>query len=1020
MQVIFPMNRIASTVAFLLVVFGLGFQSTFAQSEIDFAKQIRPILSDKCFACHGPDEHTREADLRLDQREQALEILSPGQIDDSEFVRRILTDDPDELMPPAKSHKTLSADEITLLKKWIAEGAEYEEHWSFRPLARTRLPAIKHHQNKNAIDALVIDALSGPGLQMSPQADEVTLVRRLYQDLLGVPPSPAEVDAFVNDESADAWEQLVDKLLDDHRYGERMAVYWLDLVRYADTIGYHSDASMEVSAYRDYVIDAFNENKPFDQFTIEQLAGDLIPDATDQQRIASGYNRLLQTTEEGGAQAKEYIAIYAADRVRNVSGVWMGLTVGCAQCHDHKYDPITAKDFYSLAAFFSDIKETAVGRRKPNFKIVTDQQKAHAQSLRDKVATLKLEKRLSDPAWVDKLNAGQAEWEAQKIASLDSGESIWQSPEPAAVKSSGGVQLKRQDDGTYLATANNPNHGDYTYTIKNKGTVRAIQLEIFPDPTFKGFSRGNGNIVLTGVTVKANGKDVKISDAKADFEQAGWPVVNTLDKNKKTGWAVDGHTKKADSHTAVFVLEKPIEFGEQAGKIEIGLQHQSVHVKHLIGRFRVSISDSPDASLGNAKPLSESVTNALRKPAADRSDAEKKTLADHYRTFAPAMVEAKRQLAAAEKELADYEKTFQTTLVSEALGKPRMTRILPRGNWLDDSGEEVMPAVPHFMPHDEINDRRANRMDLAKWLFRKDNPTTARTFANRIWKLFFGRGLSRNLDDLGGQGEPPTHPELLDWLALEFQESGWDVKQLVRLIVTSGTYAQSSNTTEQVRQQDANNDWFARQGRWRVEAEFVRDTALQLGGLLQVEPVGGRSVKPYQPAGYWRHLNFPKRTWAASKGNDLYRRTLYTFWCRSFLHPSLLAFDAPSREECTAQRARSNIPQQALALLNDPVFVESARAFAARIIASADNDDDRLAWAFREATSRKASVDELQVLKKLLQTQAESYRESEEDANAITSVGDKPNPDAVDKKELATWTQIARAILNVYETTSRY
>ncbi|MGB7345242.1 MAG: PSD1 and planctomycete cytochrome C domain-containing protein [Pirellulaceae bacterium] len=1037
------MKSILFTAVFVTTLLGSVRLAVAETKSIDFSKDVRSILSDKCFACHGPDEHTREADLRLDLRDEALEALSPGRVNESTFVQRILAKDSDEKMPPPASHKELSDKEIQLLKQWIAEGAAYQQHWSFQPLKRSKIPAIKHAQNKNAIDALILEQLP-TGLNLAPPASKTTLVRRLYLDLLGVPPTPAQVDAFVGDTSPDAWEKLVDTLLGDQRFGERMAVYWLDLVRYADTIGYHSDTHREVSAYRDYVIDAFNQNKPFDQFTREQLAGDLIPDATDQQIIASGYNRLLQTTEEGGAQAKEYMAIYAADRVRSVSGVWMGLTVGCAQCHDHKYDPITAKDFYSLAAFFADIKETAVGKQQPNFQVKSPQDESIIESLQQKIDSLEINTRLeNDDDLREKVSVGQTNWERETLALVGKSQSVWDIPEPTQVDSTGGVKLVRQDDGSYLHATGTPERGDYTYSLTSDKDIRAIRLEIFPDSSFPrktGFSRGNGNIVLSRLLLRVNGNDVKLTDAVADYEQQTWPISAALDDDPKTGWAVDGHHKDAASHQAVFRIDPDANLGQKPYKIEVNLQHQSDHGKHLIGRFRIGISERADAGLTESIELPGRIMAIIQSPKDQRSDAHVKRLAQHYQSISPELDAAKRQHAAAVKELAKFEQSVQTMLVTQRLDQPQVTRILPRGNWLDDTGQVVQPATLAFLPGPEGEGNALNRLDLANWLFRDDNPLTARTFANRIWSLLFGRGISPNLDDLGGQGQPPTHPELLDYLANQFRESGWDVKYLIRLIVTSGAYQQSSVATapvttapvttanvttapvtnDGVLQTDPGNVHFARQGRWRIDAEFIRDSALQLSGLLDDETIGGPSVKPYQPAGYWQHLNFPKRTWQASTGKQLYRRTLYTYWCRSFLHPSLLAFDAPSREECTAKRARSNIPQQALALLNDPVYVEASRAFAQRIIDAADSTDQRIAWAFQQATSRDATDDELAVLRKLVLDQTARFVASPDDAKMLISVGESTPSENTDPATLATWTQVARAILNAYETTSRY
>ncbi len=993
---------------------------------VSFMEQVRPVLSDKCFACHGPDEHTREAELRLDIVESAIEAgaIIPGNPDESELMRRILSEDPDQRMPPEKMHKVLTKQEIETIRRWISEGAVHEQHWSYRPLVRPEVPKIEHDRNRNPIDAFILDRLRKVNADFSPQVDRSILARRLHLDLLGVPPTFEDVQTFVADDSTDAWEQLVDRLLRDPRFGERMAVYWLDLVRYADTIGYHSDNHMEVSAYRDYVIDSFNSNMPFDQFTIEQLAGDLLPNPTVNQRIASGYNRLLQTTEEGGAQAKEYLAIYAADRVRNVSGVWMGQTVGCAQCHDHKYDPITTKDFYSMAAFFSDIKETAVGKQKPNMTVILPEHQARMDAYEIQIADLQIDRILeSDPELSDRLMRAQKEWEAKTLAALDADESLWTVPTSVEVEANRGVELKKQNDGSYLSTGENPNQGTYTYTASVTGKLAAIRLETFPDESFprkEGFSRANGNFVLSKFSVFVDDKPVKIASAIADFEQQSHPVADTLDDKDDSGWAVEGHSKAAAKRTALFRLESPLSFDSQPARLRIELRHHSPHNQHLIGRFRISLTDQEQAQIPGAVSVPESVAAAIRTPEGERTDQQRKELSNHYRGISPELDLKRKQIADVTKQRDDYRNSLRTMLVAESMSEPRMTRILPRGNWLDDSGEVVQPAVPEFLPHQSITDRRANRLDLAKWLIAEDNPLTARTFVNRLWKMFYGYGLSRNLDDLGGQGETPSHPELLEWLSVEFRDSGWDVKAMVRLMVTSGTYAQSSTATSEVRAADPGNRRFARQTAWRVDAEFVRDTALSLSGLLVRESVGGLSVKPYQPEGYWQHLNFPTRTWQADQGERLYRRSLYTFWCRSFPHPSMVAFDAPSREECTAERPRSNIPQQALVLLNDPIFVEASRVFAQRILTTSETTDQRITWAFHEALTRDPRTEELELLRQLLNDQLQRYRDSADDARKLLSVGAAKAADDIDPIELAAWTQVGRAIMNAYETTSRY
>ena len=801
-------NRPLPLARILLVVFVGCFTNSpaFAQSEkpqrpeIDFNRDIRPILSDKCFHCHGPDRKHRKAGLRLDTHQGVLEDLGgyqavvPGDPDESELIFRIGDEDPDSLMPPLDSGKKLEPREIELLTEWVRQGAAWQEHWAYVAPKRNPIPTVSDPSwGKNWIDSFILSKLDSAGLRPSRKADRVTLIRRLYFDLIGLPPTPEEVDKFVNDRSPDAYERVVDRLLDSPRYGERMAMYWLDLVRYADTVGYHGDQPHNIGPYRDWVIEALNTNMPFDQFTREQLAGDLVEGSTIQQKIASGYNRLLQTSHEGGVQPKEYMAIYAADRVRNVSSVWMGATVGCAQCHDHKYDPYTAEDFYSLAAFFSDVDEARhfkegtnqlPTRRPPEMTLYSRQEKEELASL------------------------------AKQIAELDS-------------------QLAK----------------------------------------------------------------VETADKKKRFNQQRKRLV------------------------------------DRRGKIE----RQAVK-----------------------------------------------------------------------------------TMITVALEKPRETRVLPRGNWLDDSGPIVQPAVPGFLPA-IVNEGRANRLDLANWLSDSKEGyggMMARVFANRFFYLFYGVGLSKSLEDFGAQGQPPVHPELLDNLAVEFVESGWDIKHLVRLLVTSQTYRQSSSVSKMLLERDPYNQLFARQMSYRLPAETIRDNALAVSGLLVLKHQG-RSIKPYQPAGLYRHLNFPVRKYHHDGDARQWQRGVYIHWQRQFLHPMLKSLDAPTREECTAERPRSNTPLAALTLLNDPTFVEAARAFADRVLDEGGmSDEQRLQFAFRWALSRVPDSKEAQVLNRLLESSRESFRDDKAAATKLVTVGlSKPrNGDVV---ELAAWTTVARAIFNMSETISR-
>ncbi|MDA1006473.1 MAG: PSD1 and planctomycete cytochrome C domain-containing protein [Verrucomicrobia bacterium] len=707
-------------------------------AEIDFNRDIRPLLSDNCFACHGPDEKHRKSSLRLDSFKGATEggesadPIVPGEPDESEVVARIFHEDPDEMMPPSDSHKKLTPEQKQLLRQWIAEGARYAEPWSYLPPVRHPVPVVTATDwPDNWIDRFILANLEAEKLAPSPDADPITLLRRLHFDLIGLPPTLDELREFEvalrSPEGGErAYARTVDRLLASPHFGERMAMYWLDLVRYADTVGYHGDQDQSISPYRDYVIDAFNDNLPFDQFTREQLAGDLLLNPTVDQKIATGYNRLLQTSHEGGVQPKEYLAIYFADRVRNVSNVWMGATVGCAQCHDHKYDPYTAKDFYALGAFFADLDESQ------HFKV------------------------------------------------------------------------------------------------------------------------GSNSLPTT----------------------------------------------------------RPPEI--------------AVHSKRERAR------------LAELEALLAKTTDA---------DARKKLETEH----------------------AALAKAARLTMITVAI-EPRPIRVLPRGNWLDDSGPLVEPAVPEFLGALGIPDRRPTRLDLANWLTDPEHGSgglTARVMANRFWYLLFGTGIAKRLDDFGGQGEPPVHPELLDNLAVEFYESGWDTKHLVKLIVTSRAYRQSALESPALRERDPANRLIARQSRFRLPAETIRDNALFISGLLRHD-LGGPSAKPYQPAGYYRHLNFPTRQYTHHTDQQQWRRGVYVHWQRQFLHPMLRAFDAPTREECTAERPRSNTPIAAMTLLNDPTFVEAARVFAERILREGGkSNQDRLEFAYQLAVSRSPDETERKLMGKL-------------------------------------------------------
>ena len=820
-------------------------------APVSFNRDIRPILSDNCFFCHGPDASHRQADLRLDVREDAVAAgaIVPGKPAESTLVARINTTDVDELMPPPDSHKKLDAKQKEILTQWIAQGAEYQKHWAYEKPVKAEVPA-----NTSGVDHLVRKRLADVGLAPSPEADRRTLIRRLSLDLLGLPPTPDEVAAFVGDTRADAYVLLVDRLLASPHYGEQMAIGWLDVVRFADTIGYHSDNARNVWPYRDWVIRSFNANQPFDQFTIHQVAGDLVPDANQETRVGSAFNRLLLSTEEGGAQAKDYEARMLTDRVRAIGAAWLGQTTGCAQCHDHKFDPITSRDFYTLGAFFADIQEPILGRREDGMIVGTPEEHRRLAELD---ATLAEAKKKFDVI-VPQLDAAQQQWEADIVA--------------------------------------------YKVTLP----------ELLPDLP----------------------PEAKASDAE--------------------------------------------------------------------------------------KNVAKQVAASLAKEPAKRDNNDKNRLRDYFRAKVAKLFQPERDgLAKAEKERKEFYEPLAKCLVSVHSDKPRTVRLLPRGNWMDETGEAVKPAFPAYLPQPKIEGREPNRLDLAQWLVSRDNPLTARVVMNRLWKQFFGTGLSKVLDDVGAQGEPPVNPELLDWLACEFMDSKWDMKHMVRTIVTSDAYKQTSVATPQLAAADPYNRELARQSTFRVDAECVRDAALSVSGLL-VRTIGGPSVKPYQPEGYWENLNFPTRTYPNDTGEKQYRRGLYTWWQRSFLHPSMLAFDAPSREECCAERNRSNIPQQALVLLNDPSYVEAARSLAARILEECSGSpEERMAWAWGQVLQRLPRVEEMETVMPLLRQHIEQYKADPAAAESLLKTGLTAAPPDVDKSELAAWTHVSRVLLNLHETITR-
>ena len=993
----------------------------FAQ-PVDFNRDVRPILTDACFSCHGSDEKARKADLRLDVRDEALKAKSivPGKPTESEIVRRILSTAKDEQMPPPKSGKKVTPAQLETLKMWIAEGAEYRGHWAFIPPKSSEIPKLAT-QSKNPIDAFVLSRLGKSGLTPSPRAPKETLIRRVTLDLTGLPPTLAEIDAFCADVSPNAYEKLIDRLLQTPQYGERMALDWLDAARFADTHGYHIDSGRDQTQWRDYVIRSFNENKKFDRFTVEQFAGDLLPNSTPEQKIATGFHRNHMINFEGGAIPEEYLTAYIVDRVNTMSTVWLGLTVGCAQCHDHKYDPLTMADFYKLFAFFNSVPEKGLdgskGNAEPVMKVPSALTEKRVAELKKRLA--EVEAKLAGP--LPEVDASQATWEKNPQTQ----KTTWKPVAPTKLKSKGGASLKVLDDKTIRAEGTNPATETYTVSFPaTSGKVTALRLEVFADAAFPARGPGrsaNGNFVLTGVKVAVEGsaKPVAIKTATADYSQkdGNFEVASSLVSGK--GWAI--HPEVGKDHWSVFEFAEPL---DAAGKeLTVTFSFNSVFPQHQFGKFRLATTDSatPHEAAGTPAAISEILgiekTKRLAKQVAE--------LKSYYRTSVSSSTRTSQaEIAGIRKEIADAEKATPTAMVMSEMAKPRDTFMLLRGQY-DKKGEKVSAGTPAALPP-MAKGAPVNRLGLANWIVAPENPLTARVTVNRYWQMLFGVGLVKTAEDFGTQGEYPSHPELLDWLAADFVRTGWDVKHLIRQMVSSETYCQTSRVSAEQLAKDPENRLLGRTSRVRLPAEFLRDQALAVSGLLNGE-IGGKSVSPYQPSGIWEELafrldnkNWTAQTYEQSHGKDLYRRGMYTFWKRTAPPPSMVTLDAPDREVCTVRRSRTNTPLQALILMNDPTYVEAARKFAERILVEGGKaTPERLTFLVRTALSRLPSERERELLGKLRDSQLAKFRANPAAAKKLLSVGESPRNESLDPAELAAWTMVATTVLNLDETLTR-
>jgi hypothetical protein len=1012
-----------------------------ADRKVDFAKDVRPLLEKHCWKCHGAEK--QESGLRLDSREALLKGGDLGQViaaEDSERSRLIALvagTDPQTVMPP--DGPPLKPDEVGLLRAWIDQGCvwpdegtpqrtEQNTHWAYQPIRRINPPAVKQSAwIRNPIDAFVLAELERRGIAPSPEADRYTLIRRLHLDLLGLPPTIEEVDAFVNDARPNAYEELVDRLLQSPHFGERWGRHWLDMARYADSDGYEKDnARPDAYRWRDWVIDAINHDMPFDQFTIEQIAGDLLPNATPMQKLATAFHRQTLTNTEGGTDKEQWRVEACFDRTETTGTVWLGLTVGCARCHSHKYDAISQREYYQLfAAYNNGDEETTVVPKSPAEVAAYEQAKAaHDAQVLEVTAKLRAEQAklgAALAAWEEKAQAALAESTAQplKLHALDD----------VQVESDGHVKFTAQKDGSFLARGPNPPTATYTIIGKtNVSGISAIRLDVLPDNSLpaKGPGRvAHGNFVLNEMVVEvsptadfANARKLELAGAKADFEQADkpWRAADVIDGRVETGWAIAPQFGKG--HWAVFSLKEPL-VADAPQFVRVQLK-QLYGSQHTIGRFKLSLQTGIEPSI----TLPENIQKLLAITADQRSAEQSQQLLDYYSRLDPATKNLVRQLDdLKQKEPAKPEITVRVVLQRNK--DPRKTFVLRRGEFLEPLTEqEVVPAGFSTLPPMKKRDEQApmaDRLDLARWLVSPENPLTPRVTVNHIWRQLFGRGIVATVNDFGVRGEKPSHPELLDWLAAAFRDGlasapPWSRKGLLKLIVTSATYRQSSRHRPELKDLDPQNTLLARQNRLRVEAEIVRDLNLDVAGLLS-KKIGGPSVYPPLPPGITDLSYAGNFKWPTSTGEDRYRRGMYTFFKRTAPHPNLMTFDCPDANLTCVERRASNTPLQALVTLNNETFVEAAQAFARRMLTATPSDDAaRLTFGFRLCVARVPSNRELQELSDLLSASREFYQAHPADAQKLVghSTINGSTPD-----ETAAWIVTARILLNLDEFITR-
>ena len=984
-----------------------------AGKPVDFDRDVRPILSDRCFACHGPDDRRRMANLRLDTEEGVKRVAS-GDPAKSRILARIGSTNQASRMPPASTGPALTDAQIATIRQWIEQGAKWERHWAFVPPQRPPLPAVQNEKwVRNPIDRFVLARLEKEGLKPSPEADRATLLRRLSFDLTGLPPTTAEIDAFLADQSPDAYEKRVDRLLALPQYGERMAMQWLDLARYADTHGYHIDSARDMWKWRDWVIDAFNRNMPFDRFGIEQLAGDLLPNATREERLASGFNRNHMVNYEGGAIPEEYQVEYVADRVDTTANVFMGLTLGCARCHDHKYDPISQRDYYRFFAFFNTIAEKGLdgkqGNAAPILELPTAEQASQAAWLQQAIAE-------HEAAVPDKeVRPLIEEWQKTRLATLpEPPREVWQASWPAQVPTS----ASRPGQAAYF---NGQAHVEFPAVPAERLTVT--------------FWLRSGALSEMTVLEGGPGFDIGVEDShpQPDFRRGSPLYVEYQGRRWHSAEIVYGgewhHVAVYFDGTAPSLLldSKPVAMEpagtasrHAAGPLAIGDPHNGKPFKGDLASLRIydrALTRTEAEALAIHEPIRFILSQAEDK----WTKEQKERLKDYFLTYdaPPALRRVYSELNALKAQQAELKKEIPTVQVMAEMARPRDTFILARGDYRNQT-ERVTPGVPALLPP-LPKDAPVNRLGLAEWLFSPQHPLTARVAVNRYWQLYFGIGLVKTAEDFGSQGDAPVQRDLLDWLATEFQTK-WDIKAMQRLIVTSATYRQVSKVSPELLEKDPENRLLARGPRFRLAAEMVRDNALVVSRLLN-PAIGGPSVYPYQPPGLWEELSrgetFTAQEYHESTGPDLYRRSMYTFWKRTVPPAALTTFDAPDREKCTSRRLITNTPLQALVLLNDPTYVEAARVLAQRAFAESGSDPSvRTRWIFREATGRQPTPTETRVLLDLLQRRRNHYKQQPGEAAKLIHIG-ASKPGNMEATELAAWTMLASTVLNLDETITK-